>query len=124
MGVRQGQPVDVRCPFVVLVKQVQIGTGAVVNEQRFEVLAGYVAFALLVICQVSGRMFIDVGVDVLGRLLTADAEALDQVPRGQPAFPPGDSLDQAIAKCQVPAHLLDGLLAFHTRSMCLNTLPV
>ncbi|MNG22200.1 hypothetical protein D3C84_1066590 [compost metagenome] len=69
-------------------------------------------------------MFIDVGVDVFRGLLAADAEALDQVTRGQPAFPPGDGLDQTIAKCQVPAHLFDGLLAFHIRSMWLNTLPV
>lgn len=69
-------------------------------------------------------MFRDVRVDVLGRLLAADAEALDQVSRGQPALPPGNGLDQTIAKCQVPANLLDGLLAFHTLSMCANTLPV
>jgi hypothetical protein len=69
-------------------------------------------------------MFGDVGVDVLGRLLAADAEALHQVSRGQPAFPPGNGLNQTIAKCQVPADLFDGLLAFHTLSMCANTLPV
>ncbi|MNC47158.1 hypothetical protein D3C75_962040 [compost metagenome] len=113
-----------RSAFVVLVEQVQIGAGAVVDEQWRERLAGHVAFYFFVICKVFRRMFRDVGVDVLGRLLTADTEALHQVSRGQTAFPPGDGLDQTIAKCQVPAYLLDGLLAFHTLSMCAITLPV
>ncbi|MNI73704.1 hypothetical protein D3C73_1297300 [compost metagenome] len=113
-----------RSSLVVLIKQVQIGTGAVVNEQRFELRARDVALELLVICQVSGRMFIDVGIDVFRRLLAADAEALHQVSRGQPALPPGNGLNQTIAKCQIPADLFDGLLAFHNLSMCANTLPV
>ncbi|MNL52188.1 hypothetical protein D3C87_1753390 [compost metagenome] len=62
-------------------------------------------------------MFGDVGIDVFGRLLTANAEALDQVSRGQPALPPGNGLNQTIAKCQVPADLFDGLLAFHIASL-------
>ena len=66
----------------------------------------------------------DLGIDVLGGLLATDAKALYQVARGQPAFSPGNGLDQTIAKCEVPAYLLDGLLAFHTRSMCAITLPV
>ena len=69
-------------------------------------------------------MFGDVGIDVFGRLLAADAKALDQVPRGQSALPPGNGLNQTVAKCQVPADLFDGLLAFHNLSMCANTLPV
>ncbi|MNG37605.1 hypothetical protein D3C84_1250150 [compost metagenome] len=69
-------------------------------------------------------MFSDVRIDVFRRLLAADAEALNQVPRGQPAFPPDNGLDQTIAKCQVPADLCDGLFAFHNPSMCANTLPV
>ncbi|MNY26084.1 hypothetical protein D3C86_1599120 [compost metagenome] len=59
----------------------------------------------------------DVGVDVLGGLLTADAEALRQVHRGQPAFPPRHGFDQSVAKGEVPTDLLDGLLAFHVASM-------
>jgi hypothetical protein len=39
-------------------------------------------------------MFASVGIDVLGRVLAADAEMLDQVHRGQPAFSPGDGFDQ------------------------------
>ncbi|MNO66851.1 hypothetical protein D3C76_576500 [compost metagenome] len=124
MRIGQCQPVDVRGPLIVLIKQVQVGAGAVVDEQRLELLAWYIALELLVICQVFGRMFGDVGIDVLRRLLAADAKALHQVARGQPAFPPGNGLDQTIAKCQVPAYLLDGLLAFHTLSMCAITLPV
>jgi len=69
-------------------------------------------------------MFGDVGVDVLGRLLAADAEALHQVSRGQPALPPGNGLNQTIAKCQIPADLRDRLFAFHDSSMCADTLPV
>ena len=66
----------------------------------------------------------DVGVDVLGCLLMADAEALHQVHRGQPAFPPCDGFDQSVAKGEVPTDLRDGLIAFHVASMRANTLPV
>nr|GFD18038.1 hypothetical protein [Tanacetum cinerariifolium] len=92
-----------------LVQQVQIGVGAVVDEQRFEVRARYVALQLLVICKIFRRMVIDVRIDVFRRLLTTDPEALDQVSRGQPAFPPGNGLDQTVAKCQIPPNLLDVL---------------
>ena len=124
--IRQSQSVDVRGALIVLVEQVQVGAGAgaVVDEQRLEMLARHIALELLVICQVFGRMFGDVRVDVLRRLLAADAKALHQVARGQPAFPPGNGLDQVIAKCHAPAYSLDGLLAFHTLSMCAITLPV
>lgn len=124
MGIGQSEPVDVRGAFVVLIQQVQIGASAVVNEPRPEMLARDIALYLLVICKVFGRMFVDVGVDVLGGLLAANAEALHQMPCGQPAFLPGNGLDQTIAKCQIPTDLLDVLLAFHAPSMCLNTLPV
>ena len=66
----------------------------------------------------------DVGVDVFRRLLATDAKALDQVSRGQPALPPGNGLNQTIAKCQLPADLRDRLFAFHDPSMCADTLPV
>ncbi|MNI51754.1 hypothetical protein D3C73_1064940 [compost metagenome] len=124
MRISQCQPVNVWGTFIVLVKQVQIGAGAVVDESRLELLARYIALDLLVIRQVFGRMFCDVGIDVFRRLLAADAKALHQVARGQPALPPGNGFDQTIAKCQVPAYLLDRLLAFHTLSTCANTLPV
>ncbi|MOA57829.1 hypothetical protein D3C78_1820850 [compost metagenome] len=52
---------------------------------------------MLVIFEVFRRVLVDVGVDVLRRLLAADAEALHQVIRGQAAFPPGHGLDQTIA---------------------------
>ncbi|MNJ77324.1 hypothetical protein D3C77_747960 [compost metagenome] len=58
-------------------------------------------------------MLADVGVDVLGRLLAADAEALHQVARGQAAFPPGDRFDQAVAQGEVPADVAERLFPFH-----------
>ena len=76
---------------------VEHGAGAVIDEQRFELLTRYIALALLVICQVSGRMFIDVGIDVLGCLLAADIEGVAQVIGSQPAFPLQHYLQQAKA---------------------------
>ncbi|MNH39396.1 hypothetical protein D3C79_1005600 [compost metagenome] len=107
-----------------LIQQLQIGIGAVVDEQRLELLAGYITLQLLVICKVFRRMLADVGIDVLGGLLAADAKALHQVARGQAALPPGHGFDQAIAKCQVPADLVYLLSTFHGPSMCANCLPV
>ncbi|MNN40710.1 hypothetical protein D3C81_1547930 [compost metagenome] len=107
MGVGQGQAFDVWCALVVLVEQVQVGAGTVIDEQRLELPRRYVAFDLLVVHQVFRRVVVDVGVDVLRRLLTADAEALHQVIGGQAAFPPGHGLDQAIAQGQIPAYGLD-----------------
>jgi hypothetical protein len=67
-------------------------------------------------CKVFGRMLGDVGIDVLGCLLTADAETLHQVSRGQPAFPPCDGFNQSIANGEASTDLRDGLLAFHVAS--------
>ncbi|MNR28602.1 hypothetical protein D3C85_1459310 [compost metagenome] len=113
MGIGQGQALDMRGALVVLVEQVEVGVRAVVDEQGAELPARDVALQVLVICQVFGRMFADVGVDVLGRLLAADAEALHQVVGGQAPLPPDHRLDQAVAQGQVPAHMFDRLLAFH-----------
>ncbi|MCY1421098.1 hypothetical protein D9M71_367420 [compost metagenome] len=103
----QCQALDMRGALMVLVEQVQIGAGAVVDEQRLEASARDVPFQMLVIFEVLRRVFADVGVDVLRRLLAADAEALHQVIGGQAALPPGHCLDQAIAQGQIPAHGLD-----------------
>ncbi|WVM94573.1 hypothetical protein ULG90_03465 [Halopseudomonas pachastrellae] len=54
----------------------------------------------------------DVGIDVLGGLLAADAKALDQVLCGQPTFPPGNRFDQAVAKGKIPADGFRGVAAF------------
>ncbi|MNJ60866.1 hypothetical protein D3C77_566270 [compost metagenome] len=99
MGIRQLQPFDMFGALIVLEQQVQIGADAIVDKARLEGFRRYVAFELLVICQVSGRMLGDVGVDVLRRLLATDTKALHQVAGGQAAFPPGHGLDHTIAKC-------------------------
>lgn len=44
MGVGQGEPINVQSALVVLVKQMQISAGAVVDKQRRERLARDVAF--------------------------------------------------------------------------------
>lgn len=109
---------------MVLVELVQVGTGAVVDKQWSELLARHIPLQMLVIFQVLRSVFIDIGVDVLGRLLTANAKALHQVVRGQPTLPPGHRLDEAIAQRQIPAYRFDLLLAFHSHSICSKTLPV
>ncbi|MDT4831952.1 hypothetical protein FQZ97_654840 [compost metagenome] len=96
-----------RGALMILIEQVQIGAGAVVDEQRLESAARYVPLQMLVVFQVLRRVFVDVGVDVFRRLLAADAEALHQVIGGQTAFPPGHRLDQAVAQRQIPAHGFD-----------------
>lgn len=103
----QCQALDMPGALMVLVEQVQVGAGAVVYEQRLEAAARDVPLQMLVIFQVLRRVFVDVGVDVLRRLLTADAEALHQVIGGQAALSPGHGLDQVIAQGQIPAHGLD-----------------
>ncbi|MNQ65458.1 hypothetical protein D3C85_799130 [compost metagenome] len=113
MGIGQGQAFDMRCALVVLVEQVKVGVAAVVDEQRTELFARDVALQVLVICQVFGRVFADIGIDVLGCLLPADAETLHQMVGGQAPLPPDHRLDQAVAQGQVPAHMFDRLLAFH-----------
>src|SRR3546814_13780447 len=55
-----------------------LGAGAAVDEQRLEAFGRLVALQVAVICQVFGRMFVQVGVDVLRCLLAADAETLHQ----------------------------------------------
>ena len=63
-------------------------------------------------------MLVQVGVDVFGGLLPADAETLHQMAGGQATFPPGNRLDQPVTQCQIPANLTDRLLAFHARPIC------
>ena len=65
--------------------------------------------------------FGDVGVDVLGGLLTADTKTLHQVLSGQPTFPPGDRLDQTVAKGKIPANGFGGGAAFHGVLTCLKS---
>lgn len=62
----------------------------------------------------------DGGADVLGGLLAADTEALHQV-LGQPAFPPGGRLDQAVTKGKIPANGFGGGTAFHGVLTCLKS---
>ena len=55
----------------------QVGAGAVVNEQWLEVAARHIPLQMLVVFQVLRRVVGDVGVDVLRRLLAADAKATE-----------------------------------------------
>ncbi|MNE59624.1 hypothetical protein D3C80_1547320 [compost metagenome] len=112
------------CALVVLVEQVQVGAGAVIDEQRLELLAWHVALEVLVVVEVAGGVLAQVAVDVLRGLLAADAETLHQVPGGQAAFPPGHGFDQAIAQGQIPANACHRLLALHACCSCAKTLPV
>lgn len=54
-GVRIGelQPLDMRCPLIVLRQQIEIGGGAQVDEARREMAGRHIALDPLVICQVS-----------------------------------------------------------------------
>ncbi|MNO77081.1 hypothetical protein D3C76_681790 [compost metagenome] len=76
-------------------------------------LSGNVALQVLVVDQIFGRMLIDVGVDVLGGLLAADAEALHQMIRRQASFPPSDSFNQLVPQRQIPAHSCNSTCPFH-----------
>jgi hypothetical protein len=49
-----------------------LGAGTVVDEQGLELFAFHITLDLSITCKVFGRMLGDVGIDVLGRLLTAD----------------------------------------------------
>lgn len=53
-----------RGTVVILVEQVQIGAGAIADEQWLELPAGYVPLQMLVVFQVLRRVIGDVGVDV------------------------------------------------------------
>lgn len=66
-------------------------------------------------------MFGDGGADVFGGLLAADTGALHQVLCGQPTFPPGDRLDQAVSKGKIPADGFGGIAAFHGVLTCLKS---
>ncbi|MCY1370565.1 hypothetical protein D9M69_576630 [compost metagenome] len=109
---------------MVLIEQVQVRTRTVVDEQRFEMLAGDVALEVFVVLEIPWRVGGNVRVDVLRGLLATDAEALHQVVGGQTPFPPGHGFDQSIAQGQIPAYLLNALLAFHRDSICSKSLPV
>ncbi|MCY1528432.1 hypothetical protein D9M68_635370 [compost metagenome] len=109
---------------MVLVEQVQVRTRTVVDEQRLEMLAGDVALEVLVVLQIPWRVRGNVGVDVLRGLLATDAETLHQVVGGQTPLPPGHGFDQSIVQGEIPAHVLNALLAFHRSPICSKSLPV
>ncbi|MNG05693.1 hypothetical protein D3C84_888990 [compost metagenome] len=102
-----------RCPFAVLVQQVQIGTGAVINEQRAELATGYVPLDVLVVIQVAGRVVSQVAIDVFRGLLPTDAETLHQMPCGQTPFPQCDGFNQSVTQRQIPTNTGHSLLALH-----------
>ena len=63
-------------PFLVLIEQVKVGTGAGIDEQWLDVAGGHAPLHMPVVCKVIGGVPIDVGVDVFGGLLPVDVETL------------------------------------------------
>ena len=61
------------------------------------------ALQVAVVLEVAGAMLGQVGVDVFGGLLAADAKGAHQVVGREPAFPEADDFDEAVAEQQVPA---------------------
>ena len=78
-------------------QQVQVFADVTPGHHRPELRGRNITLEVPVVLQVPRRQFPQVGVDVLGRLLAADAEAVTDVIGGQAAFPQCDGLNQSVA---------------------------